>query len=111
MWVCCSGAVCADPFKESNGNWWDGSEEHVVCTDGPTFEQDLTCPIVERCIVQLVEVEDNVLVERVQDHIGNADVVPSSVDKEQPPQESERDTAVFFWQYRQSASKVVEKMV
>ena len=110
-WILCSGSVHTDPLKKSDSNWWDGGEEHVVCTDGPTFKQDLTCPIIVGCIVQLVKVKDNVLVERVQDHIGNADVVPSSVDKEQPPQESERETAVIFWQYRQSASKVVEKMV
>ena len=81
FWIPCSGFVQADPFKKSNGNWWDGGEEHVVCTNGPTFEQDLTCPIVEGSIVKLVKVEDSVPVERVQDHIGNTDVVPSSVDK------------------------------
>lgn len=76
-------------LKQGSGCQWEGSEDHVIKGNVKIIE-DSSCRIsTEECEVELWDGKDHVLVEEVQDHFGNSNVIPSSVNEQEFPQSLE----------------------
>ena len=74
--VCSSG-----PVEEPKCHGRRRSEKHIVETNEPSLEQDLTRESVGKCIPQLNHIQTNVLIIRVQNNFAQALVVPNAVHK------------------------------
>ena len=78
----------AAAIEQTQGQRRRGREQHVVQTDGPAFEDDLTGPGRVEGEPQLHDVEGDVLVERVEDEATHAVVIGRAVHQQQPSQEA-----------------------
>eukprot|EP00128_Syssomonas_multiformis_P001910 Colp12_sorted_trinity150504_noHs@27698 len=75
--------------EDTDGKRRQHREDHVVQRDGPLLEKNLAREAVHDSEPELDEVEGDVLVEGVEDELGQAPVGPCTVDEQQALEEAE----------------------
>jgi hypothetical protein len=83
------GAGATRPIEQAESHGRRGGEQHIVETDKPALEDDLTRVAVGEGKPELDDVQANVLVERVEDDLAEAFVVPGAVHEQELGQEAE----------------------
>lgn len=76
----------AELLEETHGKWGHGREEDIVQANGPALEEDLARPTGIDGEPELNDIQAHVLVEAVQDQLGDPGIIPGSVYQQQPLQ-------------------------
>lgn len=75
-------------FEYGPDNHWEKGEDHIVEGDGPGEPEGPARSQIIKAVGKLHRCEDHVLVEKVENHLGNPHVVNSPVVEQQFPQQA-----------------------